>query len=291
MEIILNMVPVLLLHGLVYGMLIFLVASGLTLIYGTLQVLNFAHASVYMIGGYFCYQIIVWTQSFWLALLLAPIFCGVVGIVIERVFIRKVHKSGHVNELLLTFGLAMVIAEIVEWIYGSAPLPVSSPDSLQASWVLWSETEYPIYRFFILALSTCVLASISYLFKKTRLGISVRACVQDGEMAGALGTNVAFLYMAVMGIGSWLAGVAGVVVAPYMSIYPNMYADMILDCFVVIALGGLGSLTGALISSLLVGQIQAFGVILLPQFTLALTYMLMVVVFVAKPTGMFGAKE
>ncbi len=291
MEIILNMLPVLLLHGLVYGMLIFLVASGLTLIYGMLEVLNFAHASVYMIGGYICYQIIVWTQNFWIALLIAPIFCGALGILIERVFIRKVHKSGHVNELLLTFGLAMVIAEIIEWIYGSAPLPVPGPDSLQASWVLWSKTEYPIYRFFILALSAFVLASISYLFKKTRLGISVRACVQDGEMAGALGTNVAFLYMAVMGIGSWLAGIAGVVVAPYMSIYPNMYADMILDCFVVIALGGLGSLTGALVSSLIVGQIQAFGVILLPQFSLVLIYMLMVVVFVVKPTGMFGAKE
>jgi len=291
METILNFYPVLILHGLVYGMLIFLVASGLTLTFGMMDILNFSHASVYMIGAYFCYQIIIWSQNFWIALIIAPFICGLIGILIERIFIRKVHAKGHVNELLLTFGLALVIAEIVEWIYGSAPLPVPTPVLLQGSWALWANVEYPVYRIFILGLSASVLCLLFYLFKRTRLGVSVRACVQDGEMANALGTNVSFVYLAVMAIGSWLAGVGGVIVAPYMSVYPNMFADMILDCFIVIAVGGLGSLAGALLASLIVGQIQSFGVILLPQISLALTYMLMMVVFIIKPTGLFGGKE
>lgn len=287
----LTMVFVLILHGFVYGMLIFLVASGLTLVYGMMDILNFAHASVYMIGAYFCYQIVVWTNSYWLAFLIAPILCGIIGIFMERVFIRKVHASGHVSELLLTFAIAMVIAEIVKVFYGTASLPVSVPQILEGSWQLWSDVKYPIYRLFIVVVSVIILGSMTVALKKSKLGIHIRACVQDEEMAGALGTNVSSLFMVVMGVGSWLAGVAGVIVAPYLSVYPNMFSDMILDCFVVIAIGGLGSLGGALIASLIVGQIQSFGFLLLPQLSLVLIYLLMVLVFVIRPSGLFGVKE
>lgn len=287
----LNMIPVLFLHGLVYGMLIFLVASGLTLVLGLMNILNFAHASIYMIGAFLCYQMMQWTNNFWLALIVAPVACAFLGIVVERGLIRKAHASGHVDELLITFGLAMVIAEVIKWIYGTTPLPVTAPAQLEGLVHVWSDVNYPIYRLFILALSAIVLGFMFCLLKKTRLGISIRACVQDGEMASALGTNVPLVFMSVMGIGAWLAGIAGVVIAPYLSVYPDMFADMIMDCFAVIAVGGLGSLGGAFIASFLVGQIQSFGVILLPRVSIVLVYLLMVLVFTVKPSGLFGKRE
>jgi branched-chain amino acid transport system permease protein len=287
----LNMVPVFFLHGLVYGMLIFLVASGLTLVLGMMDILNFAHASIYMIGAFICYQITQWTNSFWLALVIAPLICAFLGILIERGLIRRVHASGHVDELLLTFGLAMVITEVIKWFYGTTPLPVSTPASLAGSLQLWADVKYPVYRLFILLISGLVLGAMFYLFKKTRLGISIRACVQDSVMADALGTNVTFIFMSVMGIGAWLAGLAGVIIAPYLSVYSGMFADMIMDCFAVIAVGGLGSLGGAFIASLLVGQIQSFGVIFLPRISLILIYLLMVLIFTIRPSGLFGKKE
>jgi branched-chain amino acid transport system permease protein len=285
------MIPVLLLHGFVYGMLVFLVASGLTLVLGMMDIINFAHASIYMIGAFLCYQVTQWTSNFWLALLVAPLVCAFLGILLERGLLRKIHGSGQLNELLVTFGIAMVITEVVSWIYGSSPLPVAAPVQLAGSCQLWSGTKYPLYRLFILVLSGVVLAFMFYLLRKTRLGISIRACVEDGTMANALGTNVSFVLMAVMGIGAWLAGIAGVIVAPYLSVYSGMYNDMIMDCFAVIAVGGLGSLGGALIAALLVGQIQSFGVAFMPSISIAIIYLFMVIVFTAKPTGLFGKKE
>jgi len=281
----------LILHGLIYGMLIFLVASGFTLAFGMMDILNFAHASVYMIGAFLCYQIIQWTSNYWIALLVAPVLCGLIGIFMERIFIRKVHAAGHVNELLLTFGIAMVITEVVKWVYGTAPLPISVPPILRGSIPIFRDVTFPVYRAFILVLSCTVLFLMVLILKKTKLGISIRACVQDNEMANALGTNVSLVFMTVMGLGSWLAGVAGVIVGPYLTVNPDMYAQMILDCFVVVAVGGLGSLGGALVASLLVGQIQSFGIIFLPRISLILIYLLMALVFVFKPTGLFGEKE
>ncbi len=285
------MLPVLLLHGLVYGMLIFLVASGLTLVLGLMDILNFAHVSIYMIGAYICFQLVQWTGNFWLSLLVAPIACAVLGILIERFLIRRIHGSGHLNELLATFGLAMMITEIINWVYGSTPLPVQTPSQLLGSLKLWSNVQYPLYRLFILALAGIVLVFMFYILKKTRLGIAIRASVEDGDMANALGTNVAVVSMVVMGIGAWLAGIAGVIIAPYLSVYPGMYVDMITDCFAVIAVGGLGSLGGAFIASLLVGQIQSLGVIFIPRVSIILIYLLMAAVFTLKPSGLFGKKE
>ncbi len=290
MESQLSMLPVFVLHGLVYGMLIFLVASGLTLVLGMMDILNFAHASIYMIGAFICYQTVQWTNSFWLALIVAPVACAVLGILIERGLIRKIHASGHVNELLLTFGLAMVITEVIKWIFGTTPLPVPGPSQLTGTIHLGS-LHYPAYRMFIIGLSAVILGAMFILLKKTRLGISIRACVQDGQMANALGTNVAFVLMSVMGIGAWLAGIAGVIVAPYLSVDSGMFADMITDCFVVVAVGGLGSLGGAFLASLIVGQIQSLGVIFLPRLSIVLIYLLLVLVFTVKPNGLFGKKE
>jgi branched-chain amino acid transport system permease protein len=285
------MIPVLFLHGLVYGMLIFLVASGLTLVLGMMDIINFAHASIYMIGAFLCYQVTQWTNNFWLALIVAPLACALLGILLERGLLRRIHGSGQLNELLVTFGLAMIVTEVISWIYGSSPLPVAVPVQLSGSLLLWSGTKYPVYRLFILVLASVMLAFMFYLLRKTRLGISIRACVEDGVMASVLGTNVSFVLMAVMGIGAWLAGIAGVIVAPYLSVYSGMYNDMIMDCFAVIAVGGLGSLGGSLVAALFIGQIQSFGVAYIPGISIVLVYLFTVIVFTAKPTGLFGRKE
>ena len=291
MELSFDMIPVMVLHGLVYGMLIFLVASGLTLVLGMMDILNFAHASVYMLGAFGCYQVLLWTDSYWLALLVAPLFCAILGIVIERFFIRKIHNSGHVNELLLTFGLALVINEIIKSVYGTSPLPVAAPPILAGAISLGAAFKYPVYRLFILVFGGMVLAGLFAILRRTRLGIAIRACVEDGEMASMLGTNVSMVFMAVMGLGAWLAGVAGVIVAPYLSVYSGMYADMVLDCFVVIAVGGMGSLGGSLIAALIVGQLQSLGILFAPRFSIVLIYILMVSVFVFRPQGLYGKKE
>jgi branched-chain amino acid transport system permease protein len=287
----LGMLPVFLLHGLVYGMLIFLVASGLTLVLGMMDVLNFAHASVYMIGAYLCYQFGQWTGSFWLALIAAPLGCALLGIILERGFLRRLHSSGHISELLFTFGLAMVITEVMKWIFGPSAVPVAVPTQLAGTVQLRPGLDYPLYRIFILGLSAVTLGVMFFLLKKTRFGISIRACVQDGQMANALGTNVSFVLMSVMGIGAWLAGIAGVVVAPYLSVYPTMFADMLMDCFVVIAIGGLGSLFGAFVAALMVGQIQCLGAAFAPRLSIVLIYLVMALIFVVKPNGLFGKKE
>jgi branched-chain amino acid transport system permease protein len=223
-------------------------------------------------------------QHFWFALIAAPVACAFLGILIERFIIRNTwfrtsqRTSGHLRA-------NMVITEVVSWIYGSNPLPVQAPSQLLGSLNFWSGVQYPLYRLFILVLSGMVLAFMFYILRKTRLGISIRASVQDRDMANALGTNVATVSMVVMGIGAWLAGIAGVIVAPYLSVYSGMYGDMIMDCFAVIAVGGLGSLGGAFIASLLVGQVQSFGVIFIPRVSLILIYLLMVVVFALSRMG------
>jgi branched-chain amino acid transport system permease protein len=285
------MIPVMLLHGLVYGMLIFLVASGLTLVLGMMDILNFTHASVYMIGAFICYQVISWTGSYWLALVVAPLFCALIGIVVERIFIRKVHASGHVNELLLTFGLALVFNEVIKSIYGTNALPVPMPGLLKGSIFLWSGLQYPIYRLFILVVSLVVLGVLLVLLRRTRLGIAIRAAVEDSQMTALLGTNVSLVFVTVMAVGSWLAGLAGVIVGPYLSVYSNMFNDMIMDCFVVVAVGGMGSLTGSFIAALIVGQIQSLGIIFAPRLSIVLIYLLMASVFVLRPQGLMGKKE
>ena len=196
------------LHGLAYGMLLFLVSSGLTLVFGMMSVLNLAHASFYMLGAYFSYQMLKWIGNFWIGLIICPILVAFLGILMERFLLRRVHAGGHVQEFVLTAGMAFVIMESVKWIWGTEPLPVPIPAALSGS-VMIVGSVYPVYRLFILFFSIGILGLMAYVLLKTRLGITVRAAVSDRDMVSALGTNTPFVFMLVMGIGTWLAGVAG----------------------------------------------------------------------------------
>lgn len=276
------------LHGLAYGMLLFLVASGLTLVFGMMSVLNLAHASFYMLGAYFSYQMLKWVGNFWLGLLICPLLVALLGIAMERFLLRRVH-GGHVQEFVLTAGIAFVVMEAVKWIWGTEPLPVPIPPSLSGSVMIMGNV-YPAYRLFILFFSLGILCVLAYILMKTRLGITVRAAVSDREMVSALGTNTPRVFMLVMGMGTWLAGIAGVIAGPFISTYPGMAGEILVDCFVVTVTGGLGSLMGAVIASFLIGQLSSFGILLVPRFAIVFVFLLMAVVLIIKPAGLFGEK-
>ena len=277
-------------HGLVYGMLLFLVASGLTLVFGMMGVLNLAHAAFYMLGAYFAYTVTVYLGNFWLSLIVAPLIVGVLGVLIERFLLRKAHKGGHVAELLLTFGVFYVLSELVRLIWGSNPLPVPVPPILTGDIPFMGMT-YPIYRLFILLFSAIILAGMALLLIRTRIGILVRAAVSDGEMVDALGTNVPVVFMGVFGGGAALAALAGVIAAPFLSVFPGMGLDALLDCFVVIVIGGFGSLFGAFIAALMIGELQSFGILWFPRLAMVFQFLLMAIVLIVRPTGLLGEKE
>jgi len=278
------------LHGLVYGMLLFLVSSGLTLVLGMMGVLNLAHAAFYMLGAYFAYTVTIHLGSFWLSLIIAPLIVGTLGIGIEHFTLRKVHKSGHVSELLLTFGLFYVFAELVTIIWGSNPLRIPLPVLLTGEIPLMGTT-YPVYRIFILGVSFLILIGMALLLLRTRIGILIRAAVSDADMVDVLGTNVPRVFRGVFGGGAALAALAGVIAAPFLSTYPGMGLDILLDCFVVIVVGGFGSLFGAFVTSLMLGQLQSFGVLWIPRLALVFQFLLMAVVLIVRPTGLFGEKQ
>jgi branched-chain amino acid transport system permease protein len=277
-------------HGLVYGMLLFLVASGLTLVFGMMDVLNIAHAGFYMLGAYIGSTIAVVTGNFLLALLLAPLAMAILGALVERFFLRKVHVHGHAFELLITFGVFYVIGEVVKWFWGNFPRPVDVPAFLSGSIPIAGAT-YPAYRGFILLISFLILATMLYVFMKTRIGINVRAAVSDPEMVRALGINVPRLMLGVFSGGSALAGLAGVVASPVLSTYPGMGLDMMVDTFVVIVIGGFGSLFGAFLASIMIGELQSFGILFIPRLALVFQFLLMAIILIVMPTGLFGEKE
>jgi branched-chain amino acid transport system permease protein len=277
------------LHGLAYGMLLFLVASGLTLVFGMMNVLNIAHASFYMLGAYFSYQMLKMFGNFWVGLVVCPLLVGLLGVFMERFLLRRVHAGGHVQEFVITFGILFVINELVKWIWGTAPLPVPIPPALSGSVMIMGNV-YPVYRLFILFFSLGILIFLAFILMKTRLGITVRAAVSDRDMVSALGTNTPRVFMLVMGIGTWLAGLAGVIAGPFISTYPGMALEILVDCFIVTVTGGLGSLLGAVVASFLIGQLSSFGILFIPRFAIVFAFLLMAVVLIIKPSGLFGGK-
>ncbi len=278
------------LHGLAYGMLLFLLASGLTLIFGMMGILNLAHAAFFMMSAYFSYQVVTTTGSFWAALLIAPIAAAVLGVCLERFFLRKIHPLGHIGELLLTIGVMMIIVEFVKIIWGTENLPLPVPMQLQGM-VSILGIQYPIYRLFVIGLSVTVLSILALILYRTRLGMVVRAAVSDADMVDSLGVNVPLVFMTVFAIGTWLAGIAGVAIAPILTVFPGLADQVGMDAFIVVVTGGFGSLGGAFAVSLIFGLMNSFGVQFISQFAPLLMYMFMVLVLAIRPMGLFGERE
>jgi branched-chain amino acid transport system permease protein len=277
-------------HGLVYAMLLCLVASGLTLVFGMMGVLNLAHASFYMLGAYVGHTVLLYTGSFWFALLTAPILTGLFGLLVERYLLRALHPFGHIYELLLTIGLQLLILEGIKWLWGTEPLAVQTPRMLEGSIKLLG-APYPIYRLFVLLFSVLILAALGWGLIKTRLGMVIRAAVDNADMVSALGINTPLVFAGVFAAGTALAAIAGVIAGPLLGISPGM-ADVVgFDVFVVVVTGGLGSFLGAAVASLLIGELQAFGVIFYPRISLVLMFLIMAVVLSIRPQGLFGVRE
>ena len=307
-----------LLNGVLYGLLLFMLSSGLTLIFSMMGVLNFAHASLFMLGAYFAYEI-GRRIGFWPGLVLAPLAVGLLGAAIERWGLRTVHRFGHVAELLFTFGLALVIAELVQLVWGRSPVPYGVPPELDFALFSLFATTYPAYKAFMVVVSLAMFAVLGLVLTRTRIGLIIQAALTHPDMVAALGHNVPRVFMLVFGVGSALAGLAGVIGGFALVTAPSMAATLGPIVFVVIVVGGLGSLTGAFLASLLIGVLQTFAVAL--DFSLAdvlasfgvsvgrtdlfydlwkvkfaqigpvLPYLLLVLMLVLRPRGLMGTRE
>ena len=256
-----EIVLVSLLNGLVYGMLLFMLASGLTLIFSMMGVLNFAHASIYMIGAYLAFTISQ-LSGFFPALIIAPILCGLLGAAIEVWGLRRVHSNGHIAELLFTFGLVFIIGRGVQMIWGMLPMAYRVPPSLDFSLFTFYGAHVPAYRGFMLLVSAGMLLALWLLLKKTRVGMVIQAALAHPQMASALGHNVPRVFTLVFAGGCMLAGLAGVIGGNYQTTEPGMADGMGPIVFVVVVFGGLGSLSGCFIASILMGMIQTFAVVI-----------------------------
>ncbi len=307
-----------LLNGLSYGLLLFMLSSGLTLIFSMMGVLNFAHASFYMLGAYFGYAISQ-QLGFWLALVIAPLLTGLAGALVERFGLRAVHKHGHVSELLFTFGLSYVIVELVQLVWGRAAVPYKIPAALDGPLFSLFTMAFPAYRGFMMLVAVLMVVAIWLLLTRTRIGLVIQAALTHPEAVEALGHNVPRVFMLVFGGGCALAGLAGVIGGNAFVTEPAMAATVGSIIFVVVVVGGMGSLGGAFLASLLIGMIQTFAVALdwsllgplarvgilpgpeLPVYRLLsltlsevapiLPYLLLVLVLIFRPRGLMGKRE
>ncbi|WP_138421830.1 branched-chain amino acid ABC transporter permease [Maritimibacter alexandrii] len=302
-----------LLNGVSYGLLLFMLSSGLTLIFSMMGVLNFAHASFYMLGAYFAFTI-TGSTSFWIALFIAPVLVGLVGALVERYGLRKVHANGHVAELLFTFGLAYLIEEVVKIVYGKTAVDYRVPDLLNfAAFEIYGAT-FPAYRIFVIFIAIAMLVGLWFLLKRTRAGLIIQAALTHPHMVGHLGHNVPFIFMTVFGIGCALAGLAGLMAGNIFVTDPAMAVQMGPIVFVVVVVGGIGSLEGAFLASLLIGLLQNFAVginasfadlfgfigltemsevgsITISSLAPVLPFLLLVLMLIFRPQGLMGEQE
>ncbi|MFC6640269.1 branched-chain amino acid ABC transporter permease [Sulfitobacter sp. JBTF-M27] len=307
--------------GLVTGLLLFMLSAGLTLIFSMMGVLNFAHASFYMLGAYFAYQISI-ALGFWMGLLIAPLIVGVLGAGVERYGLRRVHQYGHVPELIFTFGLALLIEELVQFIWGKNQMPYSVPEILNFTAFSIAGNSIPAYKIFMIFTSVAIFIGLLYILTKTRVGMIIQAALSYPRTVEALGHNVPLIFMGVFGVGTALAGVAGVIAGPVLGTFPGMAFVLGSIVFVTIVIGGLGSLWGALVASLLIGWITTFAksyniqmsdilngigistpenlsenvfrdlwTVTSPQIADILPYILMVLILIFRPAGLFGKRH
>jgi len=277
------------LAGLSIGMFIWLVASGLTLIFGVLGVLNFAHGSFYMLGAYLGYTVLRFSgDNFWIGLMLGPLCICIVGYFMERFFLRYVYKLALPYQLLLTFAFVLIFDDLVKIIWGAGSIGSPSVPGLAGS-ILILGRKFPIYNIFIIVIGPLLALILWYMLERTWWGRIIRASSSDREMASAIGVRVPVLYTWVFVFGTWLGAMGGGLAVPYIGLLtPGMGEAIIIDAFVVAVIGGLGSLKGAFLGALIIGLLSAFGTRFIPTFDMFLTFILMAVVLLWRPQGFFG---
>jgi branched-chain amino acid transport system permease protein len=276
-----------LVNGLAYGVLLFLMSAGLSLIFGLMNVVNVAHGSFFMIGAFSALAVMRWPGSFWLALALSWIPAVAIGIVMERVFIRRLYARGHLDQVLLTFGFTFVFVDLIRWLFGADIRELALPDVLSGALDLGGVI-VPRYRVFLIAFGGAVALLLWFFLERSRVGAMVRAGVDDAFTATGIGINVPLLFAAVFALGVGLAAVGGAAAAPILGLYPGMDIEILIPAFIVVVIGGMGSLRGAFVASLFVGLVDTFGKAYFPDLALFLIYLLMVVVLLTRPNGLFG---
>ena len=307
-----------LLNGLSYGLLLFMLSSGLTLIFSMMGVLNFAHASFYMLGAYFAYTTTQWI-GFWPALVISPLLVAVIGAVFERYCLRRVHKFGHVPELLITFGLSYILLELVQLIWGRGSQDYRIPPALEGPLFTLYGTQFPMYRGFMMLVAVLMLIAIWLLLTRTRIGLVIQAALTHPEAVESLGHNVPRVFMLVFGGGAALAGLAGVIGGNAFVTEPGMAATVGSVIFVVVVVGGMGSLAGAFLASLLIGVVQTYAVAIdssllsgltaigaqitpstfgytllqlkVSQIAPIMPYLFLVLILIFRPKGLLGTRE
>jgi branched-chain amino acid transport system permease protein len=275
------------LNALSQAALLFFLGVGLTLIFGIMRIVNFAHGTLYMLGAFVGYSVARSTGSFWTALLLAPLVVGVAGLLFEFAILRRLYRREASAFLMVTFGLALVLGEIVRLAWGPEALQVEPPRAFAGIVFLVGEP-FPTYRLFLVGAGIIVAVAIWQVLDRTRLGLLIRAASQNPEMVSALGIDLNLIRSAVFGIGCGLAGLGGVLAAPLVTASVGMAATMIIDAFVIVIIGGMGSFLGSLIAALLIAFTQVFGEYYLPDLALAFMYLLMLLVLVVRPGGLLG---
>lgn len=286
----LSMLFVQFVSGLTTAMVLFLLASGLTLVFGVMNVINFAHGAFYMLGAYLAFTL---TQSlsgaigFWAALLIAPTIVSIVGGVVEIGLLRRIYDKEHLLQILLTYALIFVFNDLIKMIWGVSLRMVNLPPSLRGFTTLLGH-RFPVYYFFILGVGLLVAILLWVLLKRTTFGKLLRASAEHRDMVSLLGYNVATIFTLVFIMATWLGGLAGAVIAPTVRISLGMGMEIIIECFIVVIVGGLGNVLGALLGALLAGQIYAFGVLLVPDYAMAFLFILAAVVLIFRPYGLLG---
>ena len=275
-------------NGLVYGALLIVMCSGLALIYGLRRVVNFAHGSLYMLGAYLGYSIAL-HSNYWVALVAAPAIMAVFGVLLDRYGFRLLQDRDPLTVVLVTFGLLLVIEDFVQTVWGKSNLSVATPALLSTTVDLLG-TPVPAYRIAVIAVGVGVALALSLWLRYSRIGLFVRAASTDPTTTAMQGVNTDALSAGVVGLGTALAGLAGVVAAPFLSLSPSMSSDVIIDSFVVVVVGGLGSLAGAFIAAMVLGMVQAMGAVYLPDAAVLLPFVLMVAVLIWKPAGFAGSR-
>jgi len=275
------------LNGLAYGVLLFLLSVGLTLIFGMLDIVNLAHGSFYMLGAYAGLVTMALTGNYWLAMLVAPLAVGVVGALMERVCLRPLYRGSPLDQVLLTFGFIYLFEDLVKWIWGGKIRSIPPPEVFAGSVKLLGVT-VPSYRLFMIAFGLVMAVALWLLIERTRLGALIRAGVFDAEMAAGMGVNIDRVFTGVFAFGAALGGLSGVIAGPIQSASPPMGAGILIPALIVVVVGGLGSLKGSLVGSLIIGQAETFGKAWLPGSSMVIIYVVMALVVLLRPQGLFG---
>ncbi len=276
-------------NGVSFGMLLFLLAAGLSLIYGVMRILNLAHGSYYLLGAYVALSVVQTTGSLALATLAGTAAVTALGVLMERVFLRRLPRGEELPQALLTFGFLLIFGDLALWLWGGTPQALPRPEALSRS-LRVGALFFPSYRLFVIVVGAVMGLALWGLQEKTRLGAMVRAAIDDAEIARTTGINVSLLSTAVFGLGAGLAALGGIIGGPLLGVYPGADFEILLQAFVVVIIGGLGSLKGAFFGALLVGLLDTFGKTLFPEFALFTIFAPMALILAVRPTGLFGAR-